>query len=160
MWRSKSDFGRKGSRNGSLSQLCDWDRTYRYFPLFTELSPYHCLSLSYCRVLIPEVMVTYLNDRMVNTRNGRGDLKPAQPNENPPLPPTLTQVIASILDSRDEQTELVWQMMANSARGGHRASNSSSDYIRRLHSHSPAVLHRGGRASRGRSLALGDRVQV
>jgi hypothetical protein len=40
MLRSKSDFGRKGSRNGSLSQLRDWDRTYLYFLLFTELSPY------------------------------------------------------------------------------------------------------------------------
>jgi hypothetical protein len=44
MLRSKSDFGRKGSRNGSLGQLHDWDRTYRYFLLFAELSPYHCLS--------------------------------------------------------------------------------------------------------------------
>jgi hypothetical protein len=48
MLRSKSDFERKGSRTGSLSQLRDWDITYRYFPLFTELSPYHCLSLPYC----------------------------------------------------------------------------------------------------------------
>jgi hypothetical protein len=42
--RCKSDFGRKGSRTGSLSQLHDWDRTYRYFLLFAELSPYHCLN--------------------------------------------------------------------------------------------------------------------
>jgi hypothetical protein len=48
MLRSKSDFECKGSRTGSLSQLRDWDITYRYFPLFTELSPYHCLSLPYC----------------------------------------------------------------------------------------------------------------
>jgi hypothetical protein len=39
MLRSKYDFGRKDSRTGSLSQLRDWDRAYRYFPLFTELSP-------------------------------------------------------------------------------------------------------------------------
>jgi hypothetical protein len=44
MLRSKSGFGRKGSRTGSLSQLRDWDRTYRYLPLFAKLSPYHYLS--------------------------------------------------------------------------------------------------------------------
>jgi hypothetical protein len=27
-------------------------------------------------------MVTYLDDRMVNTHNGKGDLKPANPNGN------------------------------------------------------------------------------
>jgi hypothetical protein len=71
MLRSKSDFNRKGSRTGSLSQLRDWDRTYRYFPLFTELSPYHCLSLPYYRVSIFELIATCLNGRMVNTSNGR-----------------------------------------------------------------------------------------
>jgi hypothetical protein len=57
--------------------------------------------------LISELMVTYLNDRMVNTRNGRGDLEPAHPKGNPPPPPTLAQAIASILESHDEQTELL-----------------------------------------------------
>jgi hypothetical protein len=51
--------------------------------------------------------VTCLNDRMVNTRNGRGDPEPAHSNGNPPLPPTLAQAIASILESRDEQTEML-----------------------------------------------------
>jgi hypothetical protein len=51
--------------------------------------------------------VTYLNDRMVNTSNGRGDPKPAHPNRNPPPPPTLAQAITSILESRDEKTELL-----------------------------------------------------
>jgi hypothetical protein len=48
MLRSKPDFGRKGSRIGSLSQLRDWDKTYHYFSLFEELSPYHCLSVPNC----------------------------------------------------------------------------------------------------------------
>jgi hypothetical protein len=52
-------------------------------------------------------MVTYLANRMVNTRNGRGDPEPAHPNGNPPLPLTLAQAIALILESRDEQTELL-----------------------------------------------------
>jgi hypothetical protein len=107
MFRSKSDFGRKGSRTCILSQLPNWDRIYRYFPLFAELSPYHYLSLPYCRVSISKLMVTYLNDIMVNTRNGRGDPEPAHPNGNPPPPPTLAQAIASILESQDEQTKLL-----------------------------------------------------
>jgi hypothetical protein len=54
--------------------------------------------------------VTCLNDRMVNTHNGRGDPETTPPNGNPP--PTLGQVIASILEFRDEQTELLCQLVA------------------------------------------------
>jgi hypothetical protein len=36
----------------------------------------------------------------------------------------LTQAITSILESRDEQTELLWQLVANSTRGGNRARNA------------------------------------
>jgi hypothetical protein len=124
MLRSKSVFCHKGSRTSSLSQLHDWDRIYRCFSLFAELSPYHCLSLPYCRVLISELMVTYLNDRMVNTRNEMGGPEPAHPNGNPPPLPTLAQVIALILESRDEQIELLQQLVANSARGSHGARNN------------------------------------
>jgi hypothetical protein len=64
-------------------------------------------------------MVTHLNDSMVNTRNGRTGAKASQANgPNPPLPPTLAQVIASILELRDEQTELLHQLMNNYAHGG------------------------------------------
>jgi hypothetical protein len=69
-------------------------------------------------------MVTCLNDRMVNTRNGRGDPEPAQPNRNPSPPPTLAQAIASILEPRDEQTELLQRPVVNFARGGHGARNA------------------------------------
>jgi hypothetical protein len=62
--------------------------------------------------------------RMVNTRNGRGDPKPAHPNWNSPPPLTLAQAIASILESCDEQTELLRQLVGNSARGGHGARNA------------------------------------
>jgi hypothetical protein len=74
--------------------------------------------------LIFELMVTCLDDRMMNTCNGRGDPEPAHPNGNPPLPPTLAQTIASILESCDEQTELLQQLVANSTRGGHGARNA------------------------------------
>jgi hypothetical protein len=50
---------------------------------------------------------------MVNTCNGAG---PAHPNVPPP-PPTLAQ-------TRDEQTELLHQLMENSARGGNGARNT------------------------------------
>jgi hypothetical protein len=55
---------------------------------------------------------------MVNTRNGWAGPKNAQGNGNPPPPPSLAQAIASILESRDEQTELLQQLMANSTHGG------------------------------------------
>jgi hypothetical protein len=38
--------------------------------------------------------------------------------------PTLAQAIASILESHDEQTELLQQVVANSAHGGYRARNA------------------------------------
>jgi hypothetical protein len=65
--------------------------------------------------LIVELMVTSLDDRMVNTCNGRGDPEPAHPNGNLPPPLTMAQAIAAILESRNEQTELLWQLVANSA---------------------------------------------
>jgi hypothetical protein len=36
----------------------------------------------------------------------------------------LAQATASILESRDEQTELLWQLVANSTRGGNGARNA------------------------------------
>jgi hypothetical protein len=45
---------------------------------------------------------------MVNTRNERGDAEAHPANgPNPPPLPTLAQAIASILESKDEQTELL-----------------------------------------------------
>jgi hypothetical protein len=58
---------------------------------------------------------------MVNTHNGWAGAENAQGNGNLPPPPSLAQAIASILVSRDEQTELLHQLMANSARGGNGA---------------------------------------
>jgi hypothetical protein len=70
-------------------------------------------------------MVTHLNDRMVNTRNGQGDVEAPRVNGlNPPPPRALAQAIASILESRDKQTMLLRQLVANSARGGNRARNA------------------------------------
>jgi hypothetical protein len=43
---------------------------------------------------------------------------------NPPPPLTLAQAIALILESHDEQTKLLWQLVDNSARGGHGVRNA------------------------------------
>jgi hypothetical protein len=83
------------------------DRFHPCFSLILSCHLYRCLSLDYGRMLISELTVTQLNDRMVNTRNGRGDLELDLPNGNPPPPPTLAQAIASILESQDKQTELL-----------------------------------------------------
>jgi hypothetical protein len=60
---------------------------------------------------------------MMNTHNGRAGPENAQGNGNPPPPPCLAQAIASILESRDEQTKLLRQLVANSAHGGNGARN-------------------------------------
>jgi hypothetical protein len=48
----------------------------------------------------------------------------SQGNGNPPPPPSLAQAIASILESRDEQTELLRQLVANFTHGGNGARNA------------------------------------
>jgi hypothetical protein len=61
---------------------------------------------------------------MVNTHKGRNGVENSQGNRNAPPPPSLAQAIASILESRDEQTELLRQLVANSTRGGNGARNA------------------------------------
>jgi hypothetical protein len=63
---------------------------------------------------------------MVNTRNGRAGAEGAQGNGNGnlPPPPSLAQATALILESQDEQTELLRQLVANSAHGGNGARNA------------------------------------
>jgi hypothetical protein len=63
---------------------------------------------------------------MVNTCNERGDVEVHQQNRNPPPPPTLVQAIASILESRNEQIELLRQLVASftPTRGGNGARNA------------------------------------
>jgi hypothetical protein len=61
---------------------------------------------------------------MVNTRNVRNGAENSQGNGNPTPPPSLAHAITSILESRDEQTELLWQLVANSTCGGNGARNA------------------------------------
>jgi hypothetical protein len=67
---------------------------------------------------------------MVNTRNGRAHLDSSQVNgPNPPPPPTLTEVVASILESRQEQTELLRLLVNNSTHGENGARNTQGQAL-------------------------------
>jgi hypothetical protein len=89
-----------------------------------ELSPLPLLKLALVLSLISKLMVTCLDDRMVNTHNVRNGAENSQGNGNPPPPPCLAQAITSILESHDEQTKLLRQLVANSNRGGNGARNA------------------------------------
>jgi hypothetical protein len=94
------------------------------FSVIIELSPLPLLKCALMLSLISKLLITCLDDRMVNTHNVRNEAENSQGNRNPPPPPSLAQAIASILEFRDEQTELLWQLVANSTRGGNGARNA------------------------------------
>jgi hypothetical protein len=94
------------------------------FTVIVELSPLPLLNFAKLLSLISNLMVTCLDDRMVNTHNGQAGAEIAQGNGSLPPPPSLAQAITSILESRDEQTELLCQLMANCAHGGNGARNA------------------------------------
>jgi hypothetical protein len=94
------------------------------FPIIIELSPLPLLKFTLMPSLISKLMVTCLDDRMVNTRNIQNGAENSHGNGNPPPPSSLAQAIASILESRDEQTELLRQLIANSTRGGNGARSA------------------------------------
>jgi hypothetical protein len=94
------------------------------FSVTIELSPLPLLKFVLMLSLISKLMVRCLYDRMVNTRNVRNGADNSQGNGNPPPPPSLAQAIVSILESHDEQTKLLWQLMANSTCGGNGVRNA------------------------------------
>jgi hypothetical protein len=59
-------------------------------------------------------MVSHLHDNMVSTHDGSADAETSQPDGHSSPPPTLAQVITSICESRDEQTELLRLLVTNS----------------------------------------------
>jgi hypothetical protein len=69
-------------------------QTLPLFSVIVELLPLPLLKFAISLSLISELMVMYLDDRMVNTRNGRVGAENAQGNGNPPLSSTLAQAIA------------------------------------------------------------------
>jgi hypothetical protein len=94
------------------------------FSVIIELSPLPLLKFVILLSLISKLMLMCLDDRMVNTHNGRDGDESTQETGNLHPPPSLAQAIASILESRDEQIELLRQLMANSAHGGNGARNA------------------------------------
>jgi hypothetical protein len=72
------------------------------FSVIVELSHLPLLKFTVLLSLISKLIVMCLDDRMVNTHNGRTRAKSAQGNGNLPPPPSIAQAIASILASRDE----------------------------------------------------------
>jgi hypothetical protein len=63
--------------------------------------------------LISELTVSHLLDSMVSAHDGSADAETAQSGGHSSPPPTLAQVIASIRESRDEQTELLRLLVTN-----------------------------------------------
>jgi hypothetical protein len=61
---------------------------------------------------------------MVSTRDESVDTETAQPDGHSSLPPTLAQVITSIHESRDEQTELLRLLVTNSNYEGTSVDNA------------------------------------
>jgi hypothetical protein len=69
-------------------------------------------------------MASHLHDSMVNTCDGSADAETAQPDGHSSPLPTLVQVITSIRESRDEQTELLHLLVTNSNRDGTMVGNA------------------------------------
>jgi hypothetical protein len=85
-------------------------------------------------------MVSHLHDSMVSTHDGSADAETAQPGGHSSPLPTLAQVIASICESRDEQTELL-RLVTNSNCDGTKVGNARdqgrSSYVEFLATHPP-----------------------
>jgi hypothetical protein len=91
--------------------------------------------------LISELTVSHLQDRMVSAHDGSADAETPQSGGHSSPPPTLAQVIASICESRDEQTELLHLLMTNSNWDGTLVGNASdqarSSYVEFLATQPP-----------------------
>jgi hypothetical protein len=91
--------------------------------------------------LIPELTVSHLHDSMVSAHDASADAETAQPGGHSSPPPTLAQVIASIRESRDEQTKLLRLLETNSNRDGTMVGNDRdqvrSSYVKFLPTQPP-----------------------
>jgi hypothetical protein len=74
-------------------------QTLPLFSVIVELSPLPLLKFAVLLSLNSKLMVTCLDDRMVNTRNGQVGAESAQGNGNLPPSLSLAQAITSILES-------------------------------------------------------------
>jgi hypothetical protein len=80
--------------------------------------------LDYDCDLISELTVSHLHGSMVSTHDESADAETAQLGGHSLPPPTLAQVIASIRESRDEQTELLRLLVTNSSHDGTMVGNA------------------------------------
>jgi hypothetical protein len=81
---------------------------FTVFSVIIELSHLPVLKFALMLSLISKLIVTCLDGRMVNTHSVWNGAENSQGNKNPPPPSILAQAIALILESHDEQTELLW----------------------------------------------------
>jgi hypothetical protein len=103
---------------------CTVQTEFTVFSVIIELSPLPLLKFAIMLSLISKLMVTCLDNRIVNTHNVQVGAENSQGNGNPPPPSSLAQAIVAILESCNEQTELLQQLVANSARGGNEARSA------------------------------------
>jgi hypothetical protein len=84
---------------------------------------------------------------MVSTCDGSADAETAKPDGHSSSPPTLAQVITSIRESRDEQTELLHLVVTNSNREGTGVSNARdqarNSYVEFLTTQPPSFIKAG-----------------
>jgi hypothetical protein len=88
------------------------------------LSHLPLLNLDYYGDLIFKLTVTHLDDSMVSTHDGSVDVEAARPDGHSSPPPSLAQVIASIRESRVEQTKLLRRLVTNSNHDGTTIGNA------------------------------------
>jgi hypothetical protein len=84
---------------------------------------------------------------MVSTRGRSADAETVKPDGHSSSPPTLAQVIASIRESRDEQTELLRLLVTNSNHEGTGVSNvrdqARNSYVEFLTTQPPSFIEAG-----------------
>jgi hypothetical protein len=121
---SRSDSDLKSIRTWNLEMLCSEDRSDVYCTLLSSCHLYRCLSLDCDWDLISKLTVSHLHDSIVRSHDRSADAETAQPGGHSSPPPTLAQVIASIRESRDEQTELLRLLVTNSNWDGTMVGNA------------------------------------
>jgi hypothetical protein len=135
-----SDSGLKGIRTGNLEMRCSEDRS-DVIALYSRVVNFTVASLDYDWDLISELTVSHFYGSMVSAHDGSVDAETAQPVEHSSPPPTLAQIITSIRESRDEQTELLRLLVTNSNCDGTVVGNARdqawSSYVEFLATHPP-----------------------
>jgi hypothetical protein len=94
MFMIKLNSGREDSKIEKMVLTIRSRQSYCCFSVIVELSPLSLIKLPLLLSLISKLMMTCLDDRMVNTHKGRVGAENSQGNGNPHSPPSLAQAIA------------------------------------------------------------------